>query len=317
MLNRIGVLIASAVGIISTFLPWVYFPNAANAALSGVVGDGVLVIIMLVLVLGYEIIQLFKREESTHWFRHISLVVGVLTSILALYKIIKFTNDTSIPNTENYIANQALAGAELGYGLYLLLGASLLLVLLKLIGCRYREVKASKSNSRLSLAVTALIILGGTLFYNNKFQATSINLEKETVLIEQSINEMGDALVNGNYDTFVSYNHPVMVASFGDKEKMKELITNTMIDLKSRGNEIISVKFNNVDKVVRKGSNYQALVSQEVKFKAVGQPRVEVQKMVAVSNDGGDSWKFINVSNGKSDEEIRKIFPQLVEEFDF
>ena len=102
----------------------------------------------------------------------------------------------------------------------------------------------------------------------------------------------------------------------GGEAKMKELIDDTMNGLKEKGTIIKSIKIKNIADIQQDGESIQALLIQSVIFDTYGNESVDDQKMIAVSEDKGKSFQFINVTN-KSKADIIKFFPDLNENLKF
>jgi hypothetical protein len=121
---------------------------------------------------------------------------------------------------------------------------------------------------------------------------------------------MGKALANGDYSSFIDYNHPVMIQSFGGKEKAISLIRAAMDKLKSSGTKIKDVSLADIYDIKHEADNIQAIITQQVIYDENGKNKTEIQKMIAVSDNGGAKWHFINI-NGKTKAEMLKYFPDL------
>ena len=79
---------------------------------------------------------------------------------------------------------------------------------------------------------------------------------------------------------------------------------------------IKSIKIKNIADIQQDGESIQALLIQSVIFDTYGNESVDDQKMIAVSEDKGKSFQFINVTN-KSKADIIKFFPDLNENLKF
>lgn len=114
-IQRTGIAVASALGAVGTFLPWIHVPVAGSVY--GTAGDGWLTLIFFLIPLVLSVLG--RRAEPLSRGRLIaSIIMASLAGALVVWKFV------------------AVLGAELmrpGVGLYLILLASLTLIVLGVV----------------------------------------------------------------------------------------------------------------------------------------------------------------------------------------
>lgn len=317
MTNKSLSILASILGIASAFMPWIYYPKP-DMSLAGYVGDGIIVILFFIVTLIIDLVSLKSKKQGGIFALSFPIVTGIISGSMAIFKILSLKKENGGFVSENYAVNNAISNYEVGYGLYVLLLASILLILFKVISLKTIQNEGSKRRVSITSGIVAILaLICGCYFYYSNYANSSVDQDQVKISIEQALDKMGESLLDGDYETFISYNHPIMISSMGGKEKMKDLVLSTTEELTKRNNQILSINFSELETIHRQGSNYQALVYQDVVFNNAGNEKVEHQKMIAVSEDGGSSWTFINVSNGKPANEIRRLYPQLHNAIEF
>ena len=314
-LNRALILFFAVIGVIaSLFLPWVHYPKLENHVLYGRMGDGWLTALFFLLV---ALFILFKRKKSSikkGWLTLIS-IIGLVLAGMSIQKVQTIEDQKTNFNSENPIFDIAAAGFYQGSGLYLfgIAGLGILLCSLILLFEKGPNVNSETKpfiNSK-SLGIASVVLCALLSFY---FLGSSLSSSKaDSVLaeaIEKGIEEMGEALINQDIEAFVAFNHPIVVQSFGGKEKMTELMQSSVQELKLSGNIIRDISMLDILDIQEDASSIQALVAQSVEAEFNGEIRTEIQNIIAVSEDNGSNWYFINTYDNSRDE-LEKVFPQL------
>jgi hypothetical protein len=153
-----------------------------------------------------------------------------------------------------------------------------------------------------------------TLFSSFFLSATiAQTVQSDTVVlnaIEQQGNTMGKLLLSKDYKTFIKYTHPVIMDMAGGEENMIEIIKAGMEQVE---NQNISISFCSVERPVSYISfknELQCTVVQRMEMKFPEGRVLSKSFLVAVSDDKGKNWKFID-PNGRDLKELQKILPDL------
>jgi hypothetical protein len=315
VLNRVLLLLFSVLGIIASLvLPWVHYPKVENQILYGRMGDGVLTAFLFFLSGLIILFHVRKPVIKRGWLVFMTLS-GLALSLLAYNKVESLEDQKTNFQSENPVFDVATAGFYQGSGLYLMGIAGLGVFLLSLILLLDKQAITTADNKSFinsqTLGLASLLLCGVLAFI---LVGPDISVSKDVSEIKESITKgvegMGQALINEDIETFISYNHPNVVQSFGGKEKMTELMTTSVQELKLSGNIIQDISLEEILDVEKDGNNIQALVTQRVEAELNGERKTEIQNIIAISEDNGSTWYFINTYDN-SREKLEKVFPQL------
>jgi hypothetical protein len=123
-------------------------------------------------------------------------------------------------------------------------------------------------------------------------------------------NSMGTAFIDGHYKTFADYTYPLILKSIGGTSKMIEVLNKTTIDMKSKGMTVGSITFDLPSKILRSDKELQSTIAQHTEIRLAHERIVSTSTLIAISNDNGLNWTFIDTSN-KDMAILRKLLPNL------
>lgn len=109
--QRIGIIAAAGLGMLSTFLPWATVPFLGS--INGTVGDGYITLVIF-LVAGLMGLLGDKNAVVTGVNKTIAILAGALAAIMGVYEIFKISN---IGSGEAGVLGKAIG---VGFGLYLI-----------------------------------------------------------------------------------------------------------------------------------------------------------------------------------------------------
>ena len=307
------VILSLLLGISSTFLPWLYFPKV-NDSLYGSVGDGVVTGFIFFIVLLLMFRSIYKGNAS-----RISKIstISLLTLNLLIYinKIIKFRLSKENYDIENPMLASAVSGYELGIGVYLL-GLSSVISIFACLNYFYSS-KSSSTNSTESkskwlvafaiVSLFTLILFSFPGLINQEKHASDVDIEST---IRMKIEQMGEAFIKEDFDTFIAFNHPSMVQAFGGKRMMTEMLHSNASAFRENNTKVLSIKYGEILDIQKTQSDLQAIVTQEIVFNTTQGQIKENQKLLAIQEFASGEWHFVSIQN-KSKEEIKTIFPQF------
>ncbi|HMR88441.1 MAG TPA: hypothetical protein PKD51_09810 [Saprospiraceae bacterium] len=308
-----------AVGISSTFMPWLHYPKP-DAVVYGYVSDGIITGFIFVLML---IVSLYNIKKPA--FNYIGSGIMALVSLWMGFEAYTKINEIEAEklnfSTDNPVIALSTAGFEQGIGIYVMGMASMAIFVTIIIALLFQafspklvqneEAKTSLGRKELFVLISTLgiVALISYFFIFGKIE----NKPDEAALktsISNSVAEMGKAIQTENYDAFVNYNHPIMIQSYGGKERTKDLLSATLQELKKSGYRVKSAALSEVHDIQFKQNNIQAIISQKLTLDSMDLDKVQMQKMIAISENNGVSWSFINIDS-KSKEEIKSVFPLI------
>src|SRR3569833_324014 len=131
-----------------------------------------------------------------------------------------------------------------------------------------------------------------------------------SILIKEQANAMGQAFLREDYDVFAGYLYPAIINSMGGKKQMAATLGNTVSNLKANGMSFSDINVDNTSKIVKMHNELQCTLQQHTTIKTPNSKVVTTSTLVAVSEDGGKHWFFIDTSN-KNEKDIRKALPNL------
>jgi hypothetical protein len=152
---------------------------------------------------------------------------------------------------------------------------------------------------------TVILILLSSLFISNTFKAQTTNQN-----LNSQLQLMRKYFLEGNYKQFASFVHPEVSKMIGGKAAMIKTTENIISKMKDDGFSFVDLKFKNPSKFLKKGSETQFTITQEILMKTPKGKILAEYTLIGVSNDNEKNWKFIDTS-GKSKETMRKYLPFL------
>lgn len=127
-----------------------------------------------------------------------------------------------------------------------------------------------------------------------------------TVIIQTEAKKCTTAFTSGDYDTFAYYTHPRVIAGMGGKTTMINALKNGMAQMKTEGVSFDSVEIGTPKPPQKIGTWLVTLVPQKLFMKLPGGRLLQESHMVAISEDHGLTWRFIDLSP-----HLEKVFPEL------
>jgi hypothetical protein len=130
-------------------------------------------------------------------------------------------------------------------------------------------------------------------------------------VLEQA-NLMVQALLKGNYQTFIKYTHPVIVDKLGGESQMVTVITNGVSKMKTEGMIIDNIVVDKPSIIVRSNDELQCTLQEHLTIVLANGKLVAISILIAISKDDGVNWWFLDTSD-KELAAIKKILPNLNE----
>jgi hypothetical protein len=307
----------AVIGIVATFLPWVHYPKG-DTNLYGYIGDGLITGFLFCIVIVLSLIEIIKKKDIPA-MKIANGIIGLLMLILSVHNILSIENQKANFETDNPFIGTAFAGFTQGSGLYALGVAGTGLLVINLIGFFKRkkdfESPHTKKFNFYLLAIFILSLLVLFFVYRNfrDSQPTKVNMEDT---FKKDVEAMGRCLVESDYDCFIKYNHPMIIQGYGSKERMKDLLGQMMKGYREYQGEIKKIEFVGIHQVESNGSNIQAVIDQDVTLDKNGNRVADHQKVLAVSEDNGNTWYYINLT-GTDKEKISRFYPELNKKLNF
>lgn len=122
--------------------------------------------------------------------------------------------------------------------------------------------------------------------------------------------ENADALVNKDYEALVLYTYPAIIHKMGGFEKALAFIKASMEEIYAKGLTIEKLTAGRPSAIIKEGQEDVAFVPTEMEARIEGKQVKVDSYLVAVSQDQGRTWYFLDVSSFPK-EKIRQMFPKL------
>ena len=121
---------------------------------------------------------------------------------------------------------------------------------------------------------------------------------------------MSNALVSGDYTTFIQYFYPKIIALEGGKEKMLKELNDSDKQMKAMGAVFLGATIGEPGKFYKAGDEIHCLVPQTLRVKTSMKNSTFHGYLLAASGDGGKNWTFIRITKA-SIPQIPKLFPNF------
>ncbi len=313
----------SVFGVIATFLPWVVYP-ALNTEIYGYNGDGVITLIFCLIVFGLSLFQWLKRK-SIMASMAISCILGGIIAYLGYGKIVNLETEINTYANPNSLVSAAVSGFYHGSGLYLLFSSGLGIFCISLIDIyqyytnKDQHYQNSSTQVRRNLILPTLLSVGIVAYFITSTFHFDFKSKDQSALepkIKEDINKMGSCMLKSDFDCFLSFSPPLLINAYGGKEKLQEVISHTINLQKQKGVIYQNIEFSKIDQIYSDGSQYQAIIHQDIHLSDKGIHQIEKQKLFAISYDDGDHWFYLNLT-GMDINRIKQIIPNLNQSITF
>ena len=122
--------------------------------------------------------------------------------------------------------------------------------------------------------------------------------------------DMGNAVIKNDFNRFVKYMHPNIIAFAGGKENMKIKMDSAYQMMKQFNVTFKRYWIGNPGEIVTYKNQLQAVLPESTILKTpLGELTAETS-MIVISNDNGKNWWFID-TNVYNSEKLKNILPDL------
>ena len=133
---------------------------------------------------------------------------------------------------------------------------------------------------------------------------TALKLAKQIKMIKQQAEQYAQAIKNGDYAALMEMTYPAVVTEMGGEFEAKDKLEAYVGNLMSGGMKLDKITTGEPSEVVKAGSELHAIISQTVSLKVPGGFLDTKINLLAVSDNKGKSWKFIDTSRYKADKMV-------------
>ncbi|MDB5128029.1 hypothetical protein [Mucilaginibacter sp.] len=151
---------------------------------------------------------------------------------------------------------------------------------------------------RLFLKITLLLLLPVSLF------------AQDTTVIKRQANTIAKALLNSDFKTVIAHTYPKAVALAGGKEKMLQMMSNGINQMKAQGFAFEKVSIGSPGKFYKAGTEIHCLIPETLIMKTSRGRMSAKSNLLAISNDGGKNWSFLDLNQGTINS-VKALFPNF------
>ena len=137
-----------------------------------------------------------------------------------------------------------------------------------------------------------------------------IEAQNLSTTIKVQAMDMGNAVIRNDFNSFVKYMHPNIIAFAGGKENMKIKMDSAYQMMKQFNVTFKRYWIGSPGEIVKYKNQLQAVLPESTILKTpLGELTAETN-MIVISNDNGKNWWFID-TNVYNSEKLKNILPDL------
>jgi hypothetical protein len=140
------------------------------------------------------------------------------------------------------------------------------------------------------------IILGLALLINFSSFGQIIPNDHGETIVKQAI-EMGDLLLNKNYEKFIEKIYPPLIETAGGKENFLKTLDQGLIKLRTQGITIDTLKFLPPNEIINKQNELQTTMTEYLVMSIPNGKMITKSTLIVVSYDNGLTWYFLETSD--------------------
>ncbi|MBI4863575.1 MAG: hypothetical protein HY815_25455 [Candidatus Riflebacteria bacterium] len=156
-------------------------------------------------------------------------------------------------------------------------------------------------------------LVGATLIALILHAPTSVASDGRLIAARDQARRVSRALIEGDYESFVSLTHPRLVHQLGGRETMIASLRKSTAELKGEGYVLRSVEVGVPIGLTRVKSGLLVIVPTTVTMAVAGRDVVQRSVMVGASDDG-KRWSYIDGSR-LEDGTMKHLLPDLPPDF--
>jgi hypothetical protein len=151
---------------------------------------------------------------------------------------------------------------------------------------------------KLSIKIILLLLLPASLF------------AQDTTILKRQANIVAKALLNSDFKTVIVHTYPKAVELAGGKEKLLQIMSNGINQMKAQGFAFEKVSIGSPGKFYKAGTEIHCLVPETLIMKTSKGRMSAKSNLLAISNDGGKNWSFLDLNKGTISS-VKNLFPNF------
>lgn len=151
---------------------------------------------------------------------------------------------------------------------------------------------------KLALKLIALLILPVAAFAQNP------------AVVKQQATVVANALFKSDYKTIIEHTYPKAVAMGGGKEKMLQMMTAGINQMKAQGFVFEKVTIGEAGKFYKAGKEIHCIIPESLVMKTPQGRFSTKSNLLCISGDGGKNWSFLDMNRGTINS-VKTLFPNF------
>ena len=151
---------------------------------------------------------------------------------------------------------------------------------------------------KLSIKIILILLLPASLF------------AQDTTVVKRQANIIAKALLNSDFKTVIAHTYPKAVTFGGGKEKLLQMMSNGINQMKAQGFSFEKISIGSPGKFYKAGTEIHCLIPETLIMKTSRGRMSAKSNLLAISNDGGKSWSFLDLNQGTINS-VKTLFPNF------
>lgn len=123
-------------------------------------------------------------------------------------------------------------------------------------------------------------------------------LAQSPAVVKQQATVVANALYKSDYKTIVDHTYPKAVAMGGGKQKMLQMMTTGINQMKTQGYIFEKINIGEPGKFYKAGNEIHCLVPENIIMKTPKGRFAMQSNILCISGDGGKNWSFLDMNQG-------------------
>jgi hypothetical protein len=154
-----------------------------------------------------------------------------------------------------------------------------------------------------------------TLYFGLLIVFPFLSIAQDKNLIKQQAAIVANATKTQDFPTIVKYTHSSLIKMVGGTDAMLKLLTSSMNSIAEGGIEIDSVTLGEPGNFFKAGDEIHCLLPQKLIMKFGSDKKIITKGyLLAISNDNGSNWTFLNLSEELNNQNITTLLPNFNQE---
>jgi hypothetical protein len=133
---------------------------------------------------------------------------------------------------------------------------------------------------------------------------------QDAAVVKRQANVVAKALLNSDFKTVIDHTYPKAVEIGGGKVKMLQMMSTSINQMKAQGFSFEKITIGQPGKFYKAGTQVHCLVPEQLIMKTSRGRMAASSNLLAVSNDQGKSWSFLDLNKGTINS-IKTLFPNF------